>query len=161
MRARAEGRAIHFARENYNNNAPRPLPTPALLLSHYFCSNIAIDITTKVKGVRIDSCANVTILLQGALSGIEVVNSKRMKMQVKDRVPSVAIDKTDGCLVGLPFSSRDTLITTSKSSEMNVTFPESDKEDAEWVEAPIPEQFVSKILDSGKVHTHVSELYTS
>ena len=120
-----------------------------------------IDITTKVKGVRIDSCANVTVLLHGALSGIEVVNSKRMKMQVKDRVPSVAIDKTDGCLVGLPWSSRDALITTSKSSEMNVTFPASEGEDADWIEAPIPEQFVSKIGANGKVTTHVSELYSS
>lgn len=111
--------------------------------------------------MRIDACSNVTVLLQGALSGVEMVNCKRMKVQVKDRVPSVAIDKTDGCLVGVPWSSRDVLITSSKSSEMNVTFPVSDAPDADWVEAPIPEQFVSKLLASNKLDTHVSELYSS
>ena len=120
-----------------------------------------IDVTTKVKGVRMDACSGVTLLLQGALSGLELVNCKRMKVQVKDRVPSVAIDKTDGCLVGLPWASRDALLTTSKSSEMNVTFPVSEAEDADWVECPIPEQFVSKILPSNKLHSSVSELYSS
>lgn len=84
-----------------------------------------------------------------------------MKMQIKDRVPSVAIDKTDGCLIGLPWSSRDAQITTSKSSEMNVTFPSSEAVDADWLEAPIPEQFVSSIAANGKVITTVSELYSS
>jgi len=114
-----------------------------------------------VKGVRIDACHNVTILVQGALSGMEVVNSKRMKLQVKDKLPSVAIDKTDGCVVGLPWASRDAVITTSKSSEMNVTFPVSESPDADWVECPIPEQFVSKINANNKVTSHVSELYSS
>jgi adenylyl cyclase-associated protein len=100
-------------------------------------------------------------MVQGALSGIEVVNSKRMKVQVKERVPSVAIDKTDGFLVGLPFGSRDAVITSSKSSEMNVTFPVSDAPDADWVECPIPEQFVSKITAANKVSSSVSELYSS
>ena len=44
---------------------------------------------------------------------------------------------------------------------MNVTFPVSEAEDAEWVEQPIPEQFVSTIQTNGKLKTTVSELYTS
>ena len=120
---------------------------------------MAIDITTKVKGVRMDQCSNVILLLQGALSGLEVVNSKRMKLQIKDRVPSVAIDKTDGCVVGLPWGSRDCVITTSKSSEMNVTFPVSDAADADWIEKPIPEQYVSRITAANTVASSVSDLY--
>jgi adenylyl cyclase-associated protein len=151
----------------------------------YGCKDVAIDITTKVKGVRLDSCQNVQLLVQGALSGMEVVNSKRMKLQVKDRLPSVAIDKTDGIVVGLPWTSRDAIITSSKSSEMNVTFPLSDAADAEWVEKPIPEQYVSvsscgalpppstraqqphprlthaqKITAANKVESSVSDLYS-
>ncbi len=135
-----------------------PPQTPPAVLS---LSNVAIDITTKVKGVRIDSCSTVTLLVHGALSGMEVVNSRRMKLQVKDKLPSVAIDKTDGCQVGLPWSSRDAVITTSKSSEMNVTFPVSGAEDADWIELPIPEQYVSSITAANKLNTHVSELYSS
>lgn len=127
----------------------------------YGCRDCAIDIKGKVKGVRIDQCGNVTVLLSAALSGVEVVNSKKMKIQVREKLPSVAIDKTDGILVGLTWAARDAIITTSKSSEMNVTFPLSDKEDADWVEQPIPEQFVSKLSADGKLVTSVSELYTS
>jgi adenylyl cyclase-associated protein len=127
----------------------------------YGCRDVVIDVTTKVKGVRIDQCTNVTVLLSAALSGVEVVNSKRMKIQVREKLPSVAIDKTDGIVVGLTWAARDAVITSSKSSEMNVTFPVSEAEDADWIEKPIPEQFVSKITDKNTVHTGVSELYSS
>ena len=43
---------------------------------------------------------------------------------------------------------------------MNVTFPESEAPDAEWVEQPIPEQFVSVVLPSGKLQSGVSDLYS-
>jgi len=43
---------------------------------------------------------------------------------------------------------------------MNVTFPETDAPDAEWVEQPIPEQFVSVIKPDGKLATSVSDLYS-
>ena len=127
----------------------------------YGCSNCTIDISTKVKGVRIDSCDRVVVFMNAALSGVEVVNSRRMKIQVREKLPSVAIDKTDGILVGLTWPARDAVITSSKSSEMNVTYPVSEAADADWVESPIPEQFVSSIGADGKVHTKVSELYTS
>lgn len=107
-----------------------------------------------------DKCHNVTIIVESVLSGIEVVNCKKMKIQVKQSLPSVAIDKTDGIIVGLAWTARDAQIVTSKSSEMNVTFPVSEAEDAEWVEMPIPEQFVTKITAANKLHSHVSELYT-
>ncbi len=127
----------------------------------YGCRDCAIDIRSKVKGVRIDQCGGVTVLMSSALSGVEVVNSRKMKIQVREKVPSVAIDKTDGIMVGLTWPARDAVITTSKSSEMNVTFPVSEAADADWVEQPIPEQFVSKLTAAGKLHTGVSELYSS
>lgn len=88
------------------------------------------------KGVRVDSCRDLILFVDSALSGIEVVNSKKIKVQVVKSVPSIAIDKTDGILVGVPYACRGAQFVTSKSSEMNVTFPASDKEDADWVRAP-------------------------
>lgn len=41
-------------------------------------------------------------------------------MRIKDKCPTVAIDKTDGCITYLPATSVDTTFTTAKSSEMNV-----------------------------------------
>lgn len=127
----------------------------------YACRDAVVYIDSKIKNVRIDTCRDIIVFVHSALSGIEVVNCKKVKIQVQHSVPSLAIDKTDGILVGLSFASREAQLVTSKSSEMNVTFPVSDAEDAEWVEQPIPEQFCSKITAAGKLVTTVSELYTA
>lgn len=49
----------------------------------YGCKDIAVIVNSKVKAVRLDKCSNVTVLVESVLSGIEVVNSKRIKMQVR------------------------------------------------------------------------------
>ena len=126
----------------------------------YACRDAVVYIDTKVKNVRIDTCRDLIVVVHSALSGVEVVNCKKVKIQVQNSVPSFAIDKTDGIVVGLSFASRAAQLVTSKSSEMNVTFPVSEAEDAEWVEQPIPEQFCSTITPAGKITTTVSELYS-
>lgn len=126
----------------------------------YACKDVAIFIDTKVKGVRVDRCKNVTLIVDSVLSGVEIMNSKKVKMQVKTSLPSIAIDKTDGIVIGLAWSARDAQIVTSKSSEMNVTFPISEAEDAEWIELPIPEQFVTKVRKDNKLFSDISDLYS-
>jgi adenylyl cyclase-associated protein len=128
----------------------------------YGCVGTIVFVDAKCKAVRMDKCRNVTVVLaEGVLSGVEVVNSKKIKMQANKAVPSVAIDKTDGIVVGLAWPARACQIVSSKSSEMNVTFPKTDADDADWVEMPIPEQFVTKITEAGKLASTVSELYSS
>ncbi len=68
-----------------------------------------------------------------AVAYSQMVNCQRMQVQVKGVVPAVAIDKTDGCQVYLSYVSRGAQIVTSKSSELNVSFPNSDAADADWV----------------------------
>lgn len=68
------------------------------------------------------------------------------------------MDKTDGCVVFLCATAKEAQIVTSKCSEINVSFPNGDTDDAEWVELPIPEQFVHALVD-GKVKSNVSDLY--
>lgn len=128
----------------------------------YACKDVAIFVDAKCKGVKVDKCKNVTLIVNSLLSGIEIVNCKKIKMQVQagQSLPSVAIDKSDGVTVGLSFTSRAAQVVSSKSSEMNVYFPLTAAEDSEWVELPIPEQFVSKLSADNKLHTEVSELYS-
>jgi adenylyl cyclase-associated protein len=57
------------------------------------------------------------------------VNCNSVEAQVLGRVPSIAIDKTSGCQVFLSKDSLETEIVTSKSSEMNVSFPVAGSED--------------------------------
>lgn len=83
---------------------------------------------------------------------------RRAKVQVKKYSPSVSVDKTDGCIIYLNAGTKDAQVVTSKSSEVNISFPEGDSDDGEWVELPIPEQFIH-VLKDGKVSSSVSDLY--
>ncbi|CAM9249597.1 unnamed protein product, partial [Phaeothamnion confervicola] len=112
----------------------------------YGCADATIDIKGKCKSVAVDSCKKTRILMDSALASVETVNCQRLQLQVRGSVPSVAIDKTDGFLIYLSNEGLATTFTTSKSSEMNVSFPRPGAgDDADLIEMPIPEQFVHTI----------------
>lgn len=46
--------------------------------------------------------------------------------QVINKVPTVSIEKTDGCQIYLSEQSLDTSFISAKSSEMNVVIPKGD-----------------------------------
>ena len=48
-------------------------------------------------------------------------------LQVLGKVPTISIDKTDGCQMFLSKESLQTEIITAKSSEMNVMIPNGDE----------------------------------
>lgn len=126
------------------------------------CDGATIDIKGKCKGVAIDGCGKTQVLMDSAISSLEVVNSKRMQCQVRGVVPSIAIDKTDGMMTYLSKESMTvTTFTTSKSSEMNISYPGPGDD---MLEQCIPEQFVQKLVfkDDGTatVSSSVSDLYS-
>jgi len=126
------------------------------------CVEATIDIKGKCKSVAVDGCQKCNVLFDSAISSLEVVNSKSMKCQARGIVPSVAIDKTDGILTYLAKETVDiTQFVTSKSSDMQISFPNSE---GDMVEAPIPEQFVHKASlasnDKAHVSSDVSDLYS-
>lgn len=123
------------------------------------CENATIVLEGKAKNIVLDSCKKTKLVFDDAVSSIEVVNCKNVQVQSKGRVPSVAIDKTDGCLVYVSWEGRDVQFVTSKSSEMNVAFPSGPGSD-EYVEKPIPEQFVHRITSDNVISSDVSDLYT-
>jgi adenylyl cyclase-associated protein len=125
----------------------------------YGCIGATINVTGKCKSIVVDSCKKTKVLFDSAISSCELVNCQRMQIQVRGSVPSIAIDKTDGCLTYLSSESKQvTQFVTSKSSEMNVSFPDAA---GEMVETPIPEQFVHKVQDNGQMSSDVSELYSA
>ncbi|TYZ69022.1 hypothetical protein PybrP1_006506 [[Pythium] brassicae (nom. inval.)] len=123
------------------------------------CENATIVLEGKAKNIVLDSCKKTKLVFDDAVSSVEIVNSKNVQVQSKGRVPSVAIDKTDGCLVYVSWEGRDVQFVTSKSSEMNVAFPAGPGSD-EYVEKPIPEQFVHRITADDAISSDVSDLYT-
>ncbi|UJR23568.1 hypothetical protein I4U23_026556 [Adineta vaga] len=112
----------------------------------YKCSNSTITIQGKVNSIVLDQCTKVGIQFTSVVSLIEFVNCRGVKAQVLENVPTVQIEKTDGCHVYLSKSSLNTEFITSKSSEMTINVPHGD---SEYKEYPIPEQFKT-CLKGGK-----------
>lgn len=119
------------------------------------CIGATIDVSGKCKSVIIDSCKKCKVYYDNVMASCEVVNCQRMHVECREKVSSVAIDKTDGIVVQLPRSSLDSTIVASKSSEMNVTWPD---EAGELIERPIPEQYIHRISGTS-ITADVSDLY--
>ena len=123
----------------------------------YGCVDATIQVNGKCSSIVVDGCKKTNIYFDICIASVEVVNSRSVKIFCKEKVNSVAIDKTDGIVVTLPRSSLDTEIVASKSSEMNLSWPD---ENDDMVEKPIPEQYVHKIKGM-TITADVSELYSS
>ncbi|KUF83190.1 Adenylyl cyclase-associated protein [Phytophthora nicotianae] len=142
---------------------PEPLTVSGINMKQqvyiFGCEGATILLEGKAKNIVFDSCKKTKLIFDNAVSSIEIVNCKGVQVQCKGVVPSVAIDKTDGCLVYISWEGREVQFVTSKSSEMNVAFPQGAGSD-DYVEKPIPEQFVHKITDDLSISSDVSSLYS-
>lgn len=121
----------------------------------YNCDGVTVQVKGKFKSLVIDTCTKCAVIYDTLISGTEMVNCKKIQIQVNGICPVFTIDKTIGLTVylsaeSIPISS----FTTSLSSEMNVSYPEGD----EQKEVPIPEQFVHKV-GKGSMTSEVSDLY--
>jgi hypothetical protein len=57
------------------------------------CKNVRIDITkSKIKNVIISKVEKLTIVLKDCVSGVELMNSKNVDLQVLGWCPSIAVD---------------------------------------------------------------------
>ncbi|CAF2990888.1 unnamed protein product [Rotaria sp. Silwood2] len=104
----------------------------------YKCSNSTLIVHGKVNSITLDQCTNVGIQFTSVVSLVEFVNCCQIKAQVMENVPTIQIEKTDGCHIYLSNLSLNTIFITSKSSEMTINVPFGD---GEYKEYPIPEQF--------------------
>jgi adenylyl cyclase-associated protein len=120
----------------------------------YKCSNSTLTVQGKVNSIVLDQCTKVGIQFTSVVSLVEFINCRSMKVQVLDRVPTIQIEKTDGCHVYLSKTSLDTEFITSKSSEMTVNVPFGD---GEYKEHPIPEQFKTHLKGGQQLITVPNE----
>lgn len=104
----------------------------------YKCTNSVVHVKSKVNSIILDQCKKTGIVFEGVVSSLEFVNCQSMQGQVTGKVPTISIDKTDGCMIYLSKDSLDTVIVTAKSSEMNVLVPVGD---GDFREFALPEQF--------------------
>ncbi|XP_018564064.1 adenylyl cyclase-associated protein 1 [Anoplophora glabripennis] len=118
------------------------------------CENSTVTIKGKINSVVLDSCKKTSVVFDSVVSAMEFINCQSVQMQVMGKVPTISIDKTDGCQVYLSKDSLDVEIISSKSSEMNVLIP---KGDGDYTEIPIPEQFRTRVKDNKTLFTEIVE----
>jgi len=142
--------------ENFENNNEVILDSVELNQSVYIygCKNSTIQIKSKVATVAVDSCTKTGVCLESLISSLDLVNSKSVQVQILGKAPTISLDKVDSAMVYLSKDCLDIEILTSKCSAINILTPDSTEDGAEgdFVERPVPEQFLTKIVD-GKVVT--------
>lgn len=122
----------------------------------YNCVGVTVKINKKFKSLILDKCTNCNVVYDTLISSAEMVNCKKIQLQVLGVCPVFTIDKTNNVLIWLSKESISvSTFTTSLSSEMNVSFPDGDDQK----ELPIPEQFVHKLGDKLTLSSEVSDLY--
>ncbi|XP_076457200.1 adenylyl cyclase-associated protein 1-like isoform X3 [Babylonia areolata] len=102
------------------------------------CVDSVIQVKGKVNSITLDSCKKTAVVFEDVVASLEFVNCQSMQGQVTGKVPTISIDKTDGCMVYLSKDSLDVEIITAKSSEMNILVPVGD---GDFKEFALPEQF--------------------
>ncbi|XP_028851770.1 adenylyl cyclase-associated protein 2 isoform X3 [Denticeps clupeoides] len=103
----------------------------------YNCSSSTLQVKGKVNSIIVDNCRKLGLLFDNVVGIVEVINSKDIQLQVVGKVPTISINKTEGCHVYLSQEALNCEIVSAKSSEMNVLIPHGD----DYKEFPVPEQF--------------------
>jgi len=105
-----------------------------------------VTVIGKCAVVVISQLENSGVIVDGVVSGIEVVNSSKLQIEAKGPLPQVQIDKVNSASVILTSpDSRAASIITSLSSTINIVVPGATDDD-DPVELAVPEQFVSKVV---------------
>ncbi|KAM9321564.1 adenylyl cyclase-associated protein 1 [Gastrophryne carolinensis] len=120
----------------------------------YKCTNSTIQIKGKINSITLDNCKKLGLVFEDAVGIVEIINSRDVKVQVLGKVPTISINKTDGCHVYLSKDSLYCEIISAKSSEMNILVPGSG---GEFSEFPVPEQFKT-VWNGEKLVTTVTEI---
>ncbi|KAG3197249.1 hypothetical protein PC128_g6975 [Phytophthora cactorum] len=99
---------------------PEPLTVSGINMKQqvyiFGCEGTTILLEGKAKNIVLDSFKKTKLVFDNAVSSIEIVNYKGVQVQCKGVVPSVAIDKTDGCLASRGRVVREQAATTTWKS---------------------------------------------
>jgi len=116
------------------------------------CEGSAIKVNGKCNNIIMDNCKKTAVVFDNVVSSMEFMNCKSVQMQVLGTVPTIMVDKTDGCQMFLSKDATGVEIVSAKSSEMNVLVPKGD----DFVEMPLAEQFKT-VIEGSKIKTTPTE----
>lgn len=120
----------------------------------YKCVKSTLHIKGKINSITLDNCKKLALVFEQVVGIVEIINSQAIQVQVIGKVPTISINKTDGCQIYLSRSCLDCEIVSAKSSEMNVLVP---TDTGDFNEFPIPEQFKT-VWNGQKLVTTVTEI---
>lgn len=115
------------------------------------CKGVIIQIKGKVNAISVNLCEKVGVIIDKAISSVEVTKCSRCEVQVTDSVPIMNIDQSESTNVYLSASSLDTELYSSCCTALNVNVPGETAED-DLKEIAISEQFVTRFGANGE-HT--------
>jgi len=117
------------------------------------CTNAVVNVKDKVKSIQVDKCTKTGIVFTSVVSAFELVNSKRMTIQIDEFCPSVTLDKSSGVQIILTAASVKSppQVVTSNVTEVNLVVP-GKTADADPIEMPLPEQYLT-VFENGKLST--------
>jgi len=124
-----------------NKNVEITDTNPKQTVYVFRCNDSTIQIKGKVNSITLDGCKKTAVVFESAISSVEFVNCQSVQAQVTGSVPTVSIDKTDGCQIYLSEQSLQADIVSAKSSEMNILVPQKD---GDFKEFALPEQYKTK-----------------
>lgn len=118
------------------------------------CEGCVVQVKGKANSITMDSCKKTSVVFDSLVSQMEVINCQSAQVQSLAAMPTLTIQKTDGCQVFLSEQSKAAEIVTSKSSEMNISIPDKD---GNFSEFPVPEQYKT-IFDGKTLRTEVVDV---
>lgn len=81
----------------------------------YKCVNTTLHIKGRINFITLDNCKKLGLVFDDTVGTIEIINSKDVKGQVMGKVPTISINKTDGCDVDLSKNSLECETVSAKS----------------------------------------------
>ncbi|XP_034456028.1 adenylyl cyclase-associated protein 1 [Hippoglossus hippoglossus] len=120
----------------------------------YKCNKSTLQVKGKINSITLDNCKKLGLVFDHVVGIVEIINCRDVKVQVMGKVPTISINKTDGCHIYLSQDSLMCEIISAKSSEMNILVP---NKDGEFTEIPVPEQFKT-VWDGKKLVTTATEI---
>ncbi|GAX75045.1 hypothetical protein CEUSTIGMA_g2489.t1 [Chlamydomonas eustigma] len=136
-----------------NRSAVIEVTDPKQSLYVYGCKDSLIQVRGKVNNIALDSCHKTGVIFTDVIASCEVINCKGVQLQTTGIVPTISVEKTDGCQVYISeklTKDENFQVVTAKCSEMNVVVMTEGQHDVQ--ELPIPEQFISS-FQGGKLIT--------
>lgn len=150
--------------EGYVNSLPEPIKIEDTKWNQNVHirdnKNITVHVSKKVNNITLENCHHVTVVADSVISSVEMIRSRKCQLQILGNASAVTLDNCQEIEIYASFQSRGLQITSSQIADVNFHCPESEDQPDEWVELPVPAQFVHSLAPSSNtLLTKVSDLY--